>query len=199
MRRCVHLPMPPPPASRSHHRGCGNPNIAAPGRSTRFLRVPFWQIEPTAMLRRVMDLQSLSNPARFGGREGFVERGGYVRVEVVHHQHDLLGSGVVHIDELIDAVRPVHFGVAGRHRYAAQRAPGRTRNGSQRMKRFAVPPRTYSQSSRSGCPGASGRGVAGLMHSRPPGCRGGQGLPSDDRYSSGAARQSCATPPDGAR
>ena len=44
------------------------------------------------------------------GREGLVERGRRVGVELVHDQHDPLGVGVVDVDQLLDAVRPVEPG-----------------------------------------------------------------------------------------
>ena len=43
----------------------------------------FGQIEPTAVLGRVMPFETLHKPPGFGGREGFVERGLDVGVEIV--------------------------------------------------------------------------------------------------------------------
>jgi hypothetical protein len=57
-----------------------------------------------------MDLQLVRQPFGLGGRESFVERAGGVRVEVIHHQHDLLGVRVVHVDQLFDAARPIQAG-----------------------------------------------------------------------------------------
>lgn len=39
--------------------------------------------------------------ASVGWKEGFVERCRGVGVEIVHHQHDLLGLGTMHIDQLL--------------------------------------------------------------------------------------------------
>lgn len=50
------------------------------------------KLEPTAMLRGVVDLELVSQAARFGRREGRVEAGHPVGVELVHHHHQPLGS-----------------------------------------------------------------------------------------------------------
>jgi hypothetical protein len=46
------------------------------------------------------------------GGERFVERSEGVGVEVVHHQHDPCGVGVVHAQEVVDLVRPVDHGAS---------------------------------------------------------------------------------------
>ena len=43
---------------------------------------------------------SLDEPARLGGGEGFVERGGLVGVEIVLHQHDLRRVGKMHVRQI---------------------------------------------------------------------------------------------------
>ncbi len=50
---------------------------------------------------RVVDLQLLHQAPRLGGREASGEGGRGMGVELVQHQHDLLG-GVMDIDELLD-------------------------------------------------------------------------------------------------
>ena len=49
----------------------------------------FSHVEPAAVLGRVMPFEALDEAARLGSREGFVERGWLVDVEIVLHQHDL--------------------------------------------------------------------------------------------------------------
>src|SRR5215213_9559390 len=72
-------------------------------------------VQPTAMLGGVVDLQPVSQALGLGWREGLVERGGRVRVEVVHDQHDLLGVGIVDVDQLLDAVGEVDPGALRAH------------------------------------------------------------------------------------
>ena len=48
-------------------------------------------VQPTAVLRRVVDLHAARQPVGFCGRERFVEADAAVGVERVHHPHDLLG------------------------------------------------------------------------------------------------------------
>ena len=43
----------------------------------------FGHVEPTAVLGSVVPFEALDEPARLGGGEGFVERGGLVGVEIV--------------------------------------------------------------------------------------------------------------------
>jgi hypothetical protein len=50
--------------------------------------------------------EALDEPARLGGGEGFVERGGLVGVEVVLHQHDLRRVGKMHVRQI-----PEHMGI----------------------------------------------------------------------------------------
>jgi len=65
-------------------------------------------VQPTAVLGRVVDVEPIGNPLRLGRREGLVERRDGVGVELIHHQHDCVGSGIVDIDQLLDAVCPIH-------------------------------------------------------------------------------------------
>ncbi len=50
------------------------------------------QIEPAAVLWRVMPFEPLDQPPGFGGREGLVERSFAVGAEVVLDQNDCPGS-----------------------------------------------------------------------------------------------------------
>ena len=70
-------------------------------------------VEPGAVFRGVMDLESLREGPGFGRRERLVEGAEGVRVEVVHDQHDFRRIGVVDAEEAIDFVCPVHAGAAG--------------------------------------------------------------------------------------
>jgi hypothetical protein len=45
----------------------------------------FGHIEPTAVLGCVVKLQFACEAARFGGHKCFVERGGCMRIEIIHH------------------------------------------------------------------------------------------------------------------
>src|SRR5215217_3710629 len=67
-------------------------------------------VKPRAVLGRVVDLKLRSDAPGFGRDERFIQGGGSMRVEVVHHQHDLLGLRVVQIDQLLYAMRPVELG-----------------------------------------------------------------------------------------
>ncbi len=49
------------------------------------------QVEPAAVLWRVMPFEALVEAARLAGREGLVERSGLVRVQIVLDEHDLFG------------------------------------------------------------------------------------------------------------
>src|SRR3954471_11400481 len=48
-------------------------------------------VEPTPVFGRVMEFQSAGDPPSFGGREGLVERGRGMRIEVVAYQSDHRG------------------------------------------------------------------------------------------------------------
>ena len=43
----------------------------------------FRQIKPTAVLRRVMPFEPFRQPARLGRRKSLIERGGFVRAEII--------------------------------------------------------------------------------------------------------------------
>src|SRR5262245_55183409 len=52
------------------------------------------------MLGRVVPLDPVQQPPRLRGREGFVQAGPVVRVQIVLHQADLLRLGVMHVHQL---------------------------------------------------------------------------------------------------
>ena len=67
-------------------------------------------VQPAPMLGRVVQLQPIGQPLRLGRLERLIQRRGRVGVEVVLDQHDLLSVGVTHIEQVLDAVRPVDPG-----------------------------------------------------------------------------------------
>src|SRR6266496_4147045 len=67
-------------------------------------------VQPAAVLGPVLDLQLVGKPFGLGGFGRLVQRRRGVGVEVVLHEHDGLGVGVVDVDQILDAVRPVDAG-----------------------------------------------------------------------------------------
>ena len=61
------------------------------------------------MIWGVVDLQALQQAPGLGRIECFVESSRGVSVEIVHYQHDLLGVGVMDIDQLLYALSPVEL------------------------------------------------------------------------------------------
>jgi hypothetical protein len=57
-----------------------------------------------------VQLQPVGQPPDLGRRERLIQRRRGVGVEVVLHQHDPLGVGIVDIQQVLDAVRPVDAG-----------------------------------------------------------------------------------------
>jgi len=66
-------------------------------------------VQPRAVLGGVMNLQLTSDTPRLGRDERFIQGGGGMGVEVVQNEHDLLGLGVVEVDQLLYAMRPVEL------------------------------------------------------------------------------------------
>src|SRR5258708_8793258 len=62
-----------------------------------------------------MPFEALGEPARLGGGEGFVERGGLVGVEIVLHQHDLRRVGKMHVRQIPERMGIIDGGVAVGH------------------------------------------------------------------------------------
>lgn len=94
-------------------------------------------IEPTAVLGGVDEFKAILKHLGFRGFEGIVECTGTVRVEIVHHQRDSGGIGVLRGD-VTQEVSPVGFGPAFGH---FGEAPA---SGSVAMNTLQVPRRRYS-------------------------------------------------------
>ena len=67
------------------------------------------------MLGRVVPFETLDEPARLGGGEGFVERGRLVGVEIVLHQHDLRRVGKMHVRQIPERMGIIDGGVVVGH------------------------------------------------------------------------------------
>ena len=67
-------------------------------------------IEPARVLWGVMELEALKDAMRLRGGEGLVERAGGMGREVVEHDANELGLGVIEIDELAHASGEVASG-----------------------------------------------------------------------------------------
>ncbi len=65
-------------------------------------------VQPASVFWRVMDLQAVAKTLRLGGSEGFVKRGAGVRVEIVHHENDLLRMRIMRVAKIADQMCPVH-------------------------------------------------------------------------------------------
>jgi hypothetical protein len=79
-------------------------------------------VEPATVFRRVVDLELLREPPRFGGLERLVEGGEGVRTEIVEYQYDALGVGVLVVGEAFEEVSEVdRCAPLGRFREGAAR------------------------------------------------------------------------------
>lgn len=67
-------------------------------------------IEPTRMLGGVMHLKALAESTRLGSGKDFIEGRKRVRIEIVQHQDDLVGSRIVLLSQLADKLSPFLFG-----------------------------------------------------------------------------------------
>ena len=85
-------------------------NSPAKTLSRQNVQFDFGHVEPTAVLGRVNNLQTLDQPTSFLGRKGFVQGAQAVRVEVVHHQRNPLRLRPMHIDQLANCLGPVGLG-----------------------------------------------------------------------------------------
>ena len=72
-------------------------------------------VEPTAMLRRVMPLDLGRNAMRFSRLEPLIQTGRTVRVQVVGDQDDLVGIWKVVRDQLPQLFRKVQGGPSSCH------------------------------------------------------------------------------------
>ena len=59
-------------------------------------------VQLTGVLGGVMHLKPAAQPARLFHREALVKGGQGVRVEIIQHQHDLVGAGIVDTGKLTD-------------------------------------------------------------------------------------------------
>jgi hypothetical protein len=106
------------------------------GKSAEF---GFGQIEPTAMLGRVMPFETLDQPPGFGGGKRLVERGLAMDAEIVLDEDDGLGVREVAIGQVFQDMGVVDGGVAVGD---LDMPPAFERRDS--MNRLAVPLRSYS-------------------------------------------------------
>src|SRR5499427_10298551 len=67
--------------------------------SSQDTQFDFGHIQPTAVLGCVMPFELFQNAPRFCGGKGCIERGGFVRVQVVHHETNHLGFWIADIDQ----------------------------------------------------------------------------------------------------
>src|SRR5215471_12035542 len=73
-------------------------------------QLDFGHIQPTAVLGRVMKFELLQNAPRFCGGKGFIERRGFVGVEVVQHDTDHLRLRIPGINQPAHLLRKVLHG-----------------------------------------------------------------------------------------
>ena len=96
-------------------------------------------VEPACVLGRVVEFEPAQHAPGFGGRERLIEGAGRVGRQIILHDADVLGIGIMNIDEFAHALGVV-----------LGRAPSVTltlRQGrctSRRTKRLTVPLRRYS-------------------------------------------------------
>jgi hypothetical protein len=67
-------------------------------------------VEPTGVFGRVVKLQPAQEPPGFSGREGFVEAGRLVRVQVVHNEANTFRFWVAYVDQLLHLSGEVELG-----------------------------------------------------------------------------------------
>src|SRR5687768_6903706 len=71
------------------------------------------------MFRRVMPVEFLDNSARFLGSKSLVKSSGFMSIQVVAYQHDLIGLRKMHIHHLFEAMSPVHIRPSIGHSHVA--------------------------------------------------------------------------------
>ncbi len=82
-------------------------NASVEALTTQGAQLDFRNVEPTAVLGRVVDLQAFRQVAGFLRGEGLVQRLDSMRVEVVHHQRDPLSLRIARAQHALDPARPV--------------------------------------------------------------------------------------------
>ena len=86
---------------------CGVGNAAGKALARKNREFGLGQIEPAAVLGRVVPFEPLDDAARFGRLEGFVKRCWRVRIQVVLNQDDLVGLGEVDVAQVAQDLRVV--------------------------------------------------------------------------------------------
>src|SRR5688500_2153258 len=71
------------------------------------------------MFRRVMPVEFLYNSARFLWSKSLVKSSGFMSIQVVAYQHDLIGLRKMHIHHLFEAMSPVHIRLSIGHFHVA--------------------------------------------------------------------------------
>ena len=72
----------------------------------------FGHVEPTSVLGRVMPFEPFNEAARFCGGEGFVERCGRVRAEIVLNENDFVGVGKMRVGHILERMGVIDGGAA---------------------------------------------------------------------------------------
>ena len=95
-------------------------------------------VEPTAVLGGVDELEAVPQRLGLGWRKGLVQGAGAVGVQVVHHQCDSLGAAVA-LGDVVEEVRPVSLVLR-----AVTLVMRRPASGSVAMNTLQLPQRRYS-------------------------------------------------------
>lgn len=82
-------------------------NPAGEALSGHNIKFYFSDVQPTAMLRRVMDFQLFGDSASFRGRKCLVQGGKRMGVEVVHDKDDSVTVRIANIHQIFDFLSPV--------------------------------------------------------------------------------------------
>ena len=106
-------------------------------------------VQPTGVFGRVVELQALQEAMRLWRAESLVQGAHAVGRKIVHDDSDAIRVGIVRIGEIAHAMGEVAGGPVVGHLHLCV---------SRKTNRLAVPLRLYSQSYRSGWPGAGGIG-----------------------------------------
>ena len=76
-------------------------------------------VEPAGVLWRVMEFETAEQAASFVGRECLIECAGLVGRQIVEHNANAFGFGIVHVDKLAHAFGKVLRGASFRHLHLA--------------------------------------------------------------------------------
>ena len=135
----------------------GYPAVKAlPGQHPQFyLRY----IQPTPVLRRVVNLQPFGDAPRLGRLEGLVQGREAVGVQIVHHQDYPVFVRVVHVHQLLHHAGPINLGSLVRHLHPSPPLQGR-----EQHEQVAHPVALVFVIVGHGCPGPRREGLPGLPH-----------------------------------